>query len=223
MSKTQEKQINAAKSAANSSEIEAKIGKLTVINKALSYGNNLSTDYSVTLDKQDNLKLHFTVKIGGAYLDQVLKYFLENQFHNEKPKIQGFSTAKVPPYMVLVDHYANKFKKGTYQHANNLFDYVLITEIRRAIDILKDEYALGATLDPIFEFLAARPDAGNEKTSYQYADYEFKFAIEIMPQVPELDLSKLTVDGPKAEVLDSEVMKNMEEWAAANYTSVPLK
>lgn len=205
-------------------KLENEVGKEIKINDKLGYGEDLSADYTVVLDYVSKLKAGFSVKIGGDYLTQVLDEFVKAQYEREKPVIQGFSQSKIPPLVVLKDHYIAKFKKGTYQTVKNLFDYVLITEIRRAVDFVKDKYGLKDTLDPKFDHLDVRNGANEpEKTNFKFDDYSFKFSIESLPALPEIDLTKLSVECPKAKITDADVKKAMEEWAAANSRGVDLK
>lgn len=201
--------------------VKKKLNQEVKINKKLAFAE-INTNYNVTLTAIDKLKLDFSVTMAGEYLDQIVDDFIKSQYEREKPSIPGFMKGKMPPMRVLKDHYITRFKQGAYQAAKNLFDYILVTEIRRAVEFVKAEYELGQTLEAEFKQLNPREEFGKETASYQFGDYHFTFNIELMPNIPAVAAEKIKIETPKGRLVASDVKAEMEAWANTHTMGVDL-
>lgn len=203
-------------------ELEQKIGQQIIIERTLGFGN-IQTNFKATLLKIEGLKLTFSVVISAEYLNQILDDFIKTQYEREKPTIAGFSKGRMPPLSVLKDHYITKFRQGKYDTMRNMFDYLLVTEIKRSAEYVKSEFNIIDSLPPQFLDLSVREEFNQEKASYKYEDYAFTFRVELLPQAPNIDLTQITIDQPQVKASDVDVRHSMNEWAAYNTKAVDLK
>lgn len=143
----------------------------------------------ITTQEKSGLSHNFQVVVSAAEVDQQLE--TELQAVSKKVKMPGFRPGKVP-LAVLKQKYSK-----------DVMGDVLEALVNKAARQITEEHKLRPALQPEIKI-----------TSFEEgADLAFDITIEVMPEVPAIDFSKITVDEYTYELPETEVNEGLARLA----------
>ena len=153
----------------------------------------------ITEIKSEGLSREFKVVVPASELDRQLE--LRLQEIGRTAKIPGFRPGKIPMDMLK--------QRYTSSVMGDILESTVTSSSQRAAE--------DKSLRP-----ASQPKI--EITSYEEgADLEYKMMLEIMPEIPELDLAKLSLERLYAEPDEAKVTEGLEELAKVHKRFEPAK
>ena len=138
----------------------------------------------------DKLKREYTITVPANDISSKINERL--QALGKNAKVAGFRPGKVPPQVI---------KK---QYGKNVMGEVLDQMIQQTSSQALADEGIRPALQPKIEIIGDFEEG---------KDLEYKMELEILPEIPEVDLSKIKIEKPKANVGDKEIDEALERIA----------
>ncbi len=145
--------------------------------------------FKIKETENNGLKRAYDVVVSADYLEK--KVDAELSKIGKQVKIPGFRPGKVPMAVLK-----QKYKKNTLGE-------VLQNSVDDAVRETMKQHDIVPALQPDVKIDDYKEDQ----------DLKLSINLEIMPESPEMDFSKITIETPKVEISDEEVEKSLERLA----------
>jgi trigger factor len=149
--------------------------------------------------KNEGLKREYTVKLDAKYINDKAESQLKSMAKNIK--LDGFRPGHVP---------MNVLKK---RYGKNVMGEVIERSVNESSqNVLRDKKLIAAMAPKV------------EITSYEEGgDLDFKIALEVLPEIPQMDFSKIGLERLVCEADEKEVAEALERLAERNKNFVKAK
>jgi trigger factor len=146
--------------------------------------------------KTDGLVHHYEVKVPAADIQRQIENRLQRL--SSEVKIPGFRPGKVPLNIM------------TQRYGNAVLGEVMEDTAQNATSKAITEKNLRPASQPKVEFSSAPTAIPADK------DLVMKVEVEVIPEIPAVDFSKITIEKPVAEVSEKEINESLSRVAKAN-------
>lgn len=149
--------------------------------------------------KSEGLSREYDITVPAENINGIINQRLE--LIGKDSKISGFRPGKTP---------LSVLKK---LHGKRVLGEALETVVQMTSKSALDKEKLRPAIQPQIEI--TRFEEGK--------DLEYKMKVEVLPEVPEMDFSKITIEKPVAEIEESEIMDAIKRIAAQHRHFHPIK